>query len=192
MVFARSAAPTLLMAQPAPNFARPPASVLPALSPFSTLWPIASAPPCALSTGQCSHHCRKRQLEAHVIEPLERQRPTMTFKRRTESRKAVMRKREVIDLRHRINCVGWPCASAVINKERSLTARPGKHAGVQEHGTPDIVMFVIPGRPEWLRRKKNCGREYRPSASPLVPCTPQQYRRTMRVTVSISFSLFKF
>ena len=115
----------------------------------------------------------------------------MTFKRRTESRKAVMRKREVIDLRHRINCVGWPCASAVINKERSLTARPGKHAGVQEHGTPDIVMFVIPGRPEWLRRKKNCGREYRPSASPLVPCTPQQYRRTMRVTVSISFSLFK-
>lgn len=30
------------------------------------------------------------------------------------------------------------------------------------------------------------------SASPLVPCTPQQYRRTMRVTVSISFSLFKF
>ena len=80
-----------------------------------------------------------------------------------------MRKREVIELRHRINCVGWPCASAVINKERSLTARPGKHAGVQEHGTPDIVMFVIPGRPEWLRRKKNCGREYRPSASPLVP-----------------------
>ena len=115
----------------------------------------------------------------------------MTFKRRTESRKAVMRKREVIELRHRINCVGWPCASAVINKERSLTARPGKHAGVQEHGTPDIVMFVIPGRPEWLRRKKNCGREYRTSASPLVPCTPQQYRRTMRVTVSISFSLFK-
>ena len=56
-----------------------------------------------------------------------------------------MRKREVIELRHRINCVGWPCASAVINKERSLTARPGKHAGVQEHGTPDIVMFVIPG-----------------------------------------------
>lgn len=99
---------------------------------------------------------------------------------------------EMIELRHRINCVGWPCASAVINKERSLTARPGKHAGVQEHGTPDIVMFVIPGRPEWLRRKKNCGREYRPSASPLVPCTPQQYRRTMRVTVSISFSLFKF
>ena len=97
----------------------------------------------------------------------------MTFKRRTESRKAVMRKREVIELRHRINCVGWPCASAVINKERSLTARPGKHAGVQEHGTPDIVMFVIPGRPEWLRRKKNCGREYRPSALPLVPCTPQ-------------------
>ena len=102
----------------------------------------------------------------------------MTFKRRTESRKVVMRKREVIELRHRINCVGWPCASAVINKERSLTARPGKHAGVQEHGTPDIVMFVIPGRPEWLRRKKNCGREYRPSASPLVLCTPQQYRRT--------------
>ena len=30
------------------------------------------------------------------------------------------------------------------------------------------------------------------SASPLVPCTPQQYRRIMRVTVSISFSLFKF
>ncbi len=81
----------------------------------------------------------------------------MTFKRRTESRKAVMRKREVIELRHRINCVEWPCASAVINKERSLTARPGKHVGVQEHGTPDIVMFVIPGRPEWLRRKKNCG-----------------------------------
>ena len=25
----------------------------------------------------------------------------------------------------------------------------------------------------------------------LVPCTPRQYRRTMRVTVSISFSLFK-
>ena len=25
------------------------------------------------------------------------------------------------------------------------------------------------------------------SASPLVPCTPQQYRRTMRVTVSIPF-----
>ena len=115
----------------------------------------------------------------------------MTFKRRTESRKAVMRKREVIELRHRINCVGWPCASAVINKGRSLTARPGKHTGVQEHGTPDIVMFVIPGRPEWLRRKKNCGREYRPSASPLVPCTLRQYRRTMRVTVSISFSLFK-
>ena len=96
----------------------------------------------------------------------------MTFKRRTESRKAVMRKREVIELRHRINCVGWPCASAVINKERSLAARPGKHTGVQEHGTPDIVMFVIPGRSEWLRRKKNCGREYRQSASPLVPCTP--------------------
>ena len=130
--------------------------------------------------------------QATSIEALERQRPTMTFKRRTESRKAVMRKREVIELRHRINCVGWPCASAVINKERSLTARPGKHAGVQEHGTPDIVMFVIPGRPEWLRRKKNCGREYRPSALPLVPCTPRQYRRTMRVTVSISFSLFKF
>ena len=53
-----------------------------------------------------------------------------------------MRKREVIELRHRIDCVGWPCASAVINKERSLTARPGKHTGVQEHGTPDIVMFV--------------------------------------------------
>ena len=103
-----------------------------------------------------------------------------------------MRKREVIELRHRIDCVGWPCASAVINKERSLTARPGKHTGVQEHGTPDIVMFVIPGRPEWLRRKKNCGREYRPSASPLVPCTPQQYRRTMRVTVSISFSFAWF
>lgn len=32
------------------------------------------------------------------------------------------------------------------------------------------------------------------SASPLVQCTPQQYRRTMRVTVSVSvsFSLFKF
>ena len=29
------------------------------------------------------------------------------------------------------------------------------------------------------------------SASPLVPCTPRQYRRTMRVTVSISFSLFR-
>ena len=29
------------------------------------------------------------------------------------------------------------------------------------------------------------------SASPLVPCTPRQYRCTMRVTVSISFSLFK-
>ena len=29
------------------------------------------------------------------------------------------------------------------------------------------------------------------SAPPLVPCTPRQYRRTMRVTVSISFSLFK-
>ena len=79
-----------------------------------------------------------------------------------------MRKREVIELRHRIDCVGWPCASAVINKERSLTARPGKHTGVQEHGTPDIVMFVIPGRPEWLRRKKTavgsigqCNGEYK-------------------------------
>lgn len=54
MVRARSAAPTLLMAHPAPNFARPPTSVLPALSPLSMLWPIASAPPWALSTGSTS------------------------------------------------------------------------------------------------------------------------------------------
>ena len=54
MVRARSAAPTLLMAHPAPNFARPPASVLPALSPFSMLWPMLSAPPWALSTGSTS------------------------------------------------------------------------------------------------------------------------------------------
>ena len=51
MVFARSAAPTELMAHPAPNLARPPPNALPALSPFSALWPMASAAPCALRTG---------------------------------------------------------------------------------------------------------------------------------------------
>ena len=51
MLRARSATPTLLMAHPAPNFASPVASVLPALCPFSTLCPMLSAAPCALSTG---------------------------------------------------------------------------------------------------------------------------------------------
>ena len=52
MVFARSAAPTELMAHPAPNLARPPPNALPALSPFSALWPMASAAPWALSIGR--------------------------------------------------------------------------------------------------------------------------------------------
>ena len=42
---------------------------LPAAFPFLLSIVIAFPPtPCALSTGQCSHHCRKRQLEAHVID----------------------------------------------------------------------------------------------------------------------------
>ena len=84
-----------------------------------------------------------------------------------------MRKREVIELRHRTDCVGCPCASAVTNKERSLTARPGKHAGVQEHGTPDIVMFVIPGRPEWLRGEKT-------AVGSIGQCNGEYERRLLR------------
>lgn len=49
--------------------------------------------------------------QAASTESLERQRLTMGFKRRTGSRKAVMRKREVIELRYKIDCVGWSSTS---------------------------------------------------------------------------------
>ena len=65
-----------------------------------------------------------------------------------------MRKREVIELRYRIDCVGWLCPPNGHQQGTFVNARMGKHTGVKERGIPDIVIFHIPGRPGQLRRGK--------------------------------------
>jgi hypothetical protein len=71
-----------------------------------------------------------------------------------------MRKREVIELRYRIDCMGWSSTSKGHQQETVASARLWTHTGVREHGIPDIKTYGIPGRPGWFREKN--GREYRP------------------------------
>lgn len=68
-----------------------------------------------------------------------------------------MRKREVIELRYRIDRVSVALYSWESSTRNSRYARLGKHTGVQEHGIPDIVIFRIPGRPGQFRKKKTVG-----------------------------------
>ena len=71
-----------------------------------------------------------------------------------------------------------------------------KEQGEEEKNAADLIKMCIRDRCRHLSRRSlaysSSALHAGQSASPLVPCTPQQYRRTMRVTVSISFSLFKF
>jgi len=68
-----------------------------------------------------------------------------------------MRKREVIELRYRIDCMGWSSTSKGHQQETVASARLWTHTGVREHGIPDIKTCGIPGRPGWFREKKTVG-----------------------------------
>ena len=72
-----------------------------------------------------------------------------------------MRKREVIEFRHKIDCMGWSNTSMGHQQEAVAKARLRKHTGIREHGIPDTVTYGIPGRPGWFRQHD--GREYRPT-----------------------------
>ena len=77
-----------------------------------------------------------------------------------------MRKREVIELRYRIDCMGWSSTSKGHQQETVASARLWTHTGVREHGIPDTKTYGIPGRPGWFREKTvgsigQCNGEYK-------------------------------
>ena len=97
--------------------------------------------------------------QAAGIETLGRQRPTMVSKRRPESRDAVMRKREVIELRYRIDCAGWSCTS---NGHQQGTAVKRGCENAPESKSTAYLTLICSAYPGDLSGSAISSREYRP------------------------------